>query len=377
MIDFDVVYADLILPAIRDAELEPLRADEEMTGGGMNKTMFERLILAEYAIADLSTVNANVFYQLGVRHAVRPSTTIVLCAEGRRLPFDVSLLNAVPYRLDESGRPKGIARTQAKLADLLAGDGAQQVDSPIFALLPEWRAPELNPRSRDTFRPRVRDSAKLKERLAQARRRGVANLNSFLAELGAIEEQDAGFVIDLFLSYRAVSGWQEMVSLYNEMPATLRKAVVVREQLALALNRLGDSDGAARVLTDLIEERGPSSETYGILGRVYKDMWDKASKRGDANAPSLLARAIEAYLSGFETDWRDGVSGHQCSDSDGTLGAAGSAARTDSSRRALCRKSPSCLRPAGLLGLRDAGRTCCLSEGRVRREESLGGCHSA
>ena len=73
MIDFDRVYQDLIAPAVRDAKLEPIRADEEMTGGIIHKPMFERLILCEYAVADLTTANANVFYELGVRHAVRPA----------------------------------------------------------------------------------------------------------------------------------------------------------------------------------------------------------------------------------------------------------------------------------------------------------------
>jgi hypothetical protein len=61
LIDFDAVYQDLIAPAIADAELEPLRADEEMTDGIIHKPMFERLILCEYAVADLTTANANVF----------------------------------------------------------------------------------------------------------------------------------------------------------------------------------------------------------------------------------------------------------------------------------------------------------------------------
>jgi hypothetical protein len=32
--------------------------------------MFERVVLCEYAAADLTTANADVFYELGVRHAV-------------------------------------------------------------------------------------------------------------------------------------------------------------------------------------------------------------------------------------------------------------------------------------------------------------------
>src|SRR5712691_13192252 len=82
MIDFDAVYRDLIVPAIEEAGPESLRADEELTGGVIHKPMFERLILCEFAVADLTTANANVFYELGVRHAVRPCSTILLFAAG-------------------------------------------------------------------------------------------------------------------------------------------------------------------------------------------------------------------------------------------------------------------------------------------------------
>jgi hypothetical protein len=60
-IDFDAIYQNLIAPAINESGLEPLRADEEMTGGIIHKPMFERLIPCEYAVADLTTANAMFF----------------------------------------------------------------------------------------------------------------------------------------------------------------------------------------------------------------------------------------------------------------------------------------------------------------------------
>ena len=54
-VDFDRVYQELIAPAIAQADMEPLRADEEMTGAIIHKPMFERLILCDYAVADLTT----------------------------------------------------------------------------------------------------------------------------------------------------------------------------------------------------------------------------------------------------------------------------------------------------------------------------------
>ena len=81
-IDFDAVYETLIAPAIRQANLEPLRADEERGGGIIHTPMFERLLLCDYAVADLTTANANVFYELGVRHTARPRSTVLMFAEG-------------------------------------------------------------------------------------------------------------------------------------------------------------------------------------------------------------------------------------------------------------------------------------------------------
>src|SRR5215208_481688 len=117
-VDFDQVYQQIIKPAIEDAGLECLRADEEMTGGIIHKPMFERLILCEYAVADLTTANANVFYELGVRHAVRPWSTLLVFAEGGRLPFDVAPLRAVSYKL-EGGRPANVGAMRDTLAEQL------------------------------------------------------------------------------------------------------------------------------------------------------------------------------------------------------------------------------------------------------------------
>jgi hypothetical protein len=61
---------------------------------------------------------------------------------------------------------------------------------------------------------------------------------------------------------------------------------------------------------DLLKKRGPHPETYGILGRIYKDQWEEAVKAGDDfTAPGLLKKALEAYLHGFEADWRDAYPG--------------------------------------------------------------------
>jgi len=64
-------------------------------------------MLCDYAVADLTTANANVFYELGVRHAVRPWSTVLLFAEGSRLPFDVAYLRAITIPVDTRRKANG------------------------------------------------------------------------------------------------------------------------------------------------------------------------------------------------------------------------------------------------------------------------------
>jgi tetratricopeptide (TPR) repeat protein len=272
--------------------------------------MFERLILCEYAVADLTNANANVFYELGVRHAVRPaSTVLIFAADCGQIPFDVALLRAVPYALGADGKPSAPDPARSALAGRLRAARDGSTDSPVYQLVDGF--PDIQRLKTDVFRDRVRYSEQTKARLASARKQGTADaVRKVESSLGDIKDADSGVVIDLFLSYRAVKAWTEMIDLAARMSPALDATVMVQEQLGLALNRAGRGDEAEKVLLEVIARRGPSSETYGILGRVYKDRWEAARKEGNsALARGLLGKAIDAYLKGFEADWRDAYPG--------------------------------------------------------------------
>src|SRR5579863_10583229 len=140
--NFDSVYEKLIAPAVEQAGLEPIRADEEKIGGTIHKPMFERLMLCHYAVADITGANPNVFYELGIRHALRPSSTAIVFGEGTVIPFDIALVRGISYKTDAAGEPLDIEAPIASIATHLAA--ARQTphdDSPIFQLvdvLPHW-----------------------------------------------------------------------------------------------------------------------------------------------------------------------------------------------------------------------------------------------
>jgi hypothetical protein len=210
--------------------------------------------------------------------------------------------------LSAEGRPANSAPIQVAIKDRLVEARNASTDSPIFQLVEGF--PDIQRLKTDVFRERVAYSSRIKQALAAARREGADAVRAVQRELGDIATQESGVVVDLFLSYRAVKAWQAMVDLVARMPPPLAATVMVQEQLALALNRAGLGEDAERVLTELLEKRGPSSETYGILGRVYKDRWEAAMKTRDRfRARGFLDKAIEAYRRGFETDWRDAYPG--------------------------------------------------------------------
>ena len=304
IIKFDAVYEQIIKPAIESAGLAPIRADEEPTGGIIHKPMYERLILCDFAVADLTTANANVFYELGVRHAVRPGSTVLLYMKEGRLPFDVAGLRSLPYDIDANGAPADATAARDALGKQLERLRAKSdADSPIFELLKPF--PALIEHLKTNTLQDIADATRQEKEIRAAKTPEA--LTAFEASLGALDGVESAILLKLFLAYRDKKAWQSMIDLAAAMPEPLARTVMVREQLALALNRAGRSDEAEHVLTTLIEERGGSSETFGILGRVYKDRWQNATnallKKGE------LDRAIDAYLKGFESDWRDAYPG--------------------------------------------------------------------
>src|SRR5436305_576866 len=91
VLDLDKSYRNMIKPAAEAAGLQCVRADEIVHSGLIDVPMYERLLNADVVVADLSTSNNNAFYELGVRHALKPYTTIVICEDGiKTFPFDVN-----------------------------------------------------------------------------------------------------------------------------------------------------------------------------------------------------------------------------------------------------------------------------------------------
>ncbi len=305
LVDFNAIYDHVFRPAIEDADCRPIRSDEERTGGLIHKAMFERLMLCDYAVADLSTANANVFYELGIRHALRPYSTVLVYADGFRLPFDVAPLAALKYSLDAQGRLTQTHVDRGALAQRLRDAQARTTDSPLFQVFGQQLRPlDLGPFEVEAVTERARESARLRDIAAAATT--TAEVDAVRTGLGDLRGADPGVVVQLLSTYQDLGQWERIVSLVEQASPEFANETYVLERQAMALNRLGGHAKAKLILQRLLNERGASSETLGLLGRVYKDEWENARDAGQtARATGALDNAIATYLEGFETDMRD------------------------------------------------------------------------
>ncbi len=306
-IDFRAVYDQLIVPSITEAGMEPLRADEDPESRGIfQKSMFERLVVCEFAVADLSTGNANVYYELGVRHALRPYSTVLIFKKGYRLPLDVAHGSALPYLLDGQGQPVDVEETRTRLVARLRAAREARVDSPVHQLVTGLPVVEVDHERIDSFREHADREEQLRRTLEDAGRRGVEQVRAVEAELGRTEDLQVKPAIDLLIAYRSQSAWSDMVRLVRGLAKPVARVELIQQIYVWALNRSGEDAEAERRALDLVRRR-PSSETYGLLGRIYKDRWARAGSL--ALRAGLLGKAIDNYIKGFEVDWRDAYPG--------------------------------------------------------------------
>ncbi|MCL8600606.1 hypothetical protein NAB30_00790 [Proteus mirabilis] len=93
---FKRVYEYLIKPACETAGYEPIRADDSKASHMIMFDILKKIVECDMAICDLTTKNANVFYELGLRQAFNKKT--ILITDGKeKAPFDIAGFRYVEY----------------------------------------------------------------------------------------------------------------------------------------------------------------------------------------------------------------------------------------------------------------------------------------
>jgi hypothetical protein len=320
-------------PAIIKAELEPLIELEEKSFGLIHKTMYEKILLSEFCIADLTNANPNAYYELGMRYAVKPFTTIPIIASSHfPLPFDIAPDRIFKYQVDAGFQLADKENDVNRLAEILINAKKKRsTDSPLYDMVNgiSFQNSVAHEKT-DVFRDKVQYDEFIKNELAYARSVYDADkeklkplrieaINKVVEKYKPLENIETAVLIDIMISYRNIEAFPEMQSFIRQLPRYVFETVMVQEQYAFVLNRNGGKakpadevmiQEAENVLRKLETEGKASSETYGIWGRIYKDKFERAYKAGSAGEAKVhLKNALKYYEKGFESDPRDAYPG--------------------------------------------------------------------
>ena len=137
LIDFDKIYLDFIKDVVADLGMECVRCDEIAEAGSIHSKMFEHIYEADVAVVDTTALNANVFYELGIRHALNKHVTILMRQPGTKTPFNIQgyqMLDYDPENIENVGKAK------LKIEEFIKNGLAKQViDSPVYGALDNLR----------------------------------------------------------------------------------------------------------------------------------------------------------------------------------------------------------------------------------------------
>jgi hypothetical protein len=128
----DIVSDALVEPAANDLDLAMVRADRIAAPGEITQRILDHLQRDRAAVADLTGLNANVFYEFAIRHALQ-LPVVLIAQEGQRLPFDVAPQWTLFYKLDGHARQQTAKRElrEAIEASLTAPTSPLQINAPF------------------------------------------------------------------------------------------------------------------------------------------------------------------------------------------------------------------------------------------------------
>ena len=153
-LNLDKSYQALVKPVIENKGMICVRADEIPHSGPIDLPMYQQLLTADIVVADLSTANSNALYELGIRHALRPRTTIVISEDQLYYPFDLNHILITKYtHLGDSIDYFEVLRFQKLLAQTLdAVLNDDKPDSPVYTFLDDLIPPALKAKARSVVR---------------------------------------------------------------------------------------------------------------------------------------------------------------------------------------------------------------------------------
>ncbi|AET60556.1 hypothetical protein HPL003_19080 [Paenibacillus terrae HPL-003] len=278
-LDLDKTYRNIVKPAVLEAGLKCIRADDIKHSGLIDVPMYQYLLTADIVIADLSTYNPNAFYELGIRHALRPHTTIAIAEKSLKNPFDLNHIVIRPYEhlgvgIDHEEVLRFRKELKESIQEILRNPN---VDSPVYTYLQGLKPPFLKEAAE------IENVSDIKQSL------------SSILEVAQKEMNQKNFIA--------------AKSLFQAALDIDPNSVFIKQKVALATykeekpNSLSSLYEAYDMLQTLDPDVTTDPETLGLLGAVSKRLWETTEDK------IWLDKSIFFYEKGFyiKNDYYNGI----------------------------------------------------------------------
>lgn len=284
-VDLDIVYNKVIKPLFSELheDYKLIRGDEISGSALIDTSMYALLMNADLVIADLTTLNPNALYELGIRHAVRPFSTIIMAQDSCKIPFDLSHSRFLKYdNYGEYLEDEEAHSIILKLKDFVEYSRNEITDSPMYTYFSEASLSE------EHYLEIVND---------------VENRNETISSFMTKAQQsmrDSNFI-------GAVEDWCHLTEM-------LPNNDYVKQQHALATykamkpNKTMALENALDIMKQLNPKNSLDHETLGITGSIYKRLF-KLNQNYD-----YLAEATQLYQRGYvlKSDYYNGENYANC-----------------------------------------------------------------
>lgn len=269
-IDLDATYKKIIKPAVESSGCKCIRADEIIESGIIDRSMYALLYYADVVIADISTFNPNAIYELGVRHTLRPYSTIIIKEDEGKIPFDIGHDRMISYKhlgneISEHEAKKCTSQLRNLIKNVIADP---RVDSPLYSYIPHTEQPKI---SEDEIKDIIGELKNNEDTI-------------YALTEKAKKEMDA-------------KNFAEAEKLWEKLSKKAENDKYYIQQQALCRYK-SECPSRLRALTDALSlmekiENPSDTETYGIMGAIYKRLWEETKDN------SYLDSAIESYKKGW------------------------------------------------------------------------------
>ncbi|MGK7909762.1 MAG: tetratricopeptide repeat-containing protein [Synechococcus sp.] len=331
-IDFDKVYQNYIEPALVAANVEVICAEREQRAGDIRKDMFQELVLADLVVADLTINHPNVWYEIGVRHALRARGVVIVCGGKITTAFDLQSEHKLRYQLvkgvthPDISEPNPdtlnediVALTQMVKETLESWKGRKI--SPVFNLMPHLQEPDWKSLRVGDAREYWKNHDRWENRLELARKSKPPLVGDILvlseeAPVAAFQADawiQAGVALLNTKQYDfALEQLQRGLDIEPDCLNALQKKGICLQKLAQKKWKNYSIDRVKKHYQKMLKTYPNDSETWALLARVDKDVWieswsepnlsinERRAKAAEEDA--LLRSAIESYYQGYSRE---------------------------------------------------------------------------